>query len=187
MAKRLLDIIVLLAAMSILSIPFIIIWGMVSLSSSGPAIYWSRRAGLKGTFFMMPKFRTMRLDTPEVETEKLFNPEKYITPIGAFLRYTSLDEIPQFLSILKGDMSVVGPRPALHNQYELILRRKKLGIDVLKPGLTGWAQLNGRDNVSLKDKVRFDYEYLKRQSILFDIHIIVKTIGDVVKSKNVIH
>tara|TARA_A100001015_G_scaffold300769_1_gene386686 strand:+ start:1296 stop:1859 length:564 start_codon:yes stop_codon:yes gene_type:complete len=187
MAKRLFDILIAFVASIILIIPCVFISILILLTSSGPVIHWSRRIGSYGTYFMMPKFRTMQVHTPEVETNKLSNPKKYITPIGYFLRRTSIDELPQLFSVLIGDMSLVGPRPALYNQYEIITKRKELGIDVLRPGITGWAQVNGRDKISLEEKIGFDYQYLKQQSILFDLIIILKTIISIVKSENILH
>ena len=150
-------------------------------------IYWSRRAGSNGNFFMMPKFRTMQTNTPEISTDMLCNPKKYLIPIGSFLRRTSIDELPQLFSVLIGHMSLVGPRPALHNQDDIILKRKALGIDILKPGITGWAQINGRDHLSPQEKIKFDYEYLKKQSFIFDFKILLKTIKIVIKSRDIIH
>ena len=187
MFKRLLDLMIAVSAAIIFSAPYILIMMAVRLSSAGPAIYWSRRAGRKGQFFMMPKFRSMRIDTPEVATDKLGDASTFITPVGSFLRRTSLDELPQIYSVLRGDMSIVGPRPALHNQHELIARRAALGIDQLKPGVTGWAQINGRDEIALKDKLRFDQEYLARQSLFFDLKIILLTVFAVVRSRGVSH
>ena len=136
---------------------------------------------------MMPKFRSMWLDTPEVATDKLGDVGAYITPFGSFLRRTSLDELPQIYSVLRGDMSIVGPRPALHNQHKLIAKRVALGIDQLRPGVTGWAQINGRDEIALQDKLRFDQEYLARQSLFFDLKIILLTVVAVVRSRGVSH
>lgn len=187
MIKRTCDIIISLITISILMLPCIFIWLAIKLTSSGPGLYWSRRAGRNDKFFIMPKFRTMRVGTPEIATDQLSHPKKYMTPIGFFLRKTSLDEIPQFLSVLSGEMSIVGPRPALHNQNELIYRRKKLGIDILRPGITGWAQINGRDDITLSEKIFFDHEYLKYQSLLFDFKIIIRTISLVLKRKNTLH
>ncbi len=136
---------------------------------------------------MMPKFRTMRIDTPEVATDKLGNAGAYITRFGSFLRRTSLDELPQLYSVLRGDMSIVGPRPALHNQYELIAQRAALGIDQLRPGLTGLAQINGRDKIALKDKLEFDGEYLARQSLFLDLKIISLTVAAVIRSRGISH
>jgi len=185
--KRIFDITISLFIIIIIAIPCIFIWFMVKLTSSGPGIYWSRRAGRQGTFFMMPKFRTMHTETPEVATDKLSCSELYMTPIGLFLRKTSLDELPQFFTVLTGKMSIVGPRPALHNQCELINKRKKLGIDTLRPGITGWAQINGRDDIKLSEKIIFDNDYLKYHSFLFDLRIIIRTISLVLIRKNTIY
>ena len=187
MIKRLLDLIIAVTAAILFAVPYILIMLGVRLSSSGPAIYWSRRAGRQGQFFMMPKFRSMRIDTPEVATDKLDDAKDYITPFGSFLRRTSLDELPQIYLVLRGDMSIVGPRPALHNQHELIAKRAALGIDQLRPGVTGWAQINGRDEITLHDKLRFDEEYLARQSLFFDLKIILLTLVLVVRSRGVSH
>lgn len=159
----------------------------IKLSSKGTTIYWSRRVGRNKTYFLMPKFRTMIAETPEVATDKLSSPNKYLTPIGSFLRKSSLDELPQLLSVLKGDMSIVGPRPALYNQHDLNKKRSELGINVLKPGITGWAQINGRDKISIKKKIDLDYYYLQHQSILFDYQIMLKTIYTMIKSKDIIY
>jgi len=187
MIKRTLDLIIAVSAAVIFAVPYIVIMAGVRLSSPGPAIYWSRRAGRQGQFFMMPKFRSMRIDTPEVATDKLGDACTYITPFGSFLRRTSLDELPQIYSVLRGDMSIVGPRPALHNQHELIAQRAALGIDQLRPGVTGWAQINGRDEIALQDKLQFDGEYLARQSLFFDLKIILLTVVAVVRSRGVSH
>ena len=167
--------------------PCFFIWIAVKLTSKGPGFYWSCRVGQNNKVFMMPKFRTMILNTPEIESEKLLDPKKYLTPIGSFLRKASLDEIPQFFSVLLGHMSIVGPRPALQNQHKLIAKRKELGIDVLRPGITGWAQINGRDKIGLYEKVSLDYEYFKQKSILLDLKIFVKTISLVLSKKNISH
>jgi O-antigen biosynthesis protein WbqP len=187
MMKRCADLTFALCAAIVLVAPMIFIAFAVKITSRGSALYWSRRAGRNGTYFMMPKFRTMRIDTPEVATDKLLNPNQYLTPVGSFLRRTSLDELPQLLSVMRGDMSIVGPRPALHNQYELIARRNALGIDILRPGITGWAQINGRDEIDLDNKLRLDREYLKHQSLYFDVKIIIVTILAVVRSRGVTH
>ncbi|MDA9806251.1 sugar transferase [Alphaproteobacteria bacterium] len=187
MAKRVCDILISLIATIILIIPCVFISIFILQTSPGPVIYWSRRTGSNGTTFMMPKFRTMKIQTPEVATDKLSDPQKYLTPIGSFLRRSSIDELPQLFSVLIGDMSLVGPRPVLYNQYDIISKRKVLGIDILKPGITGWAQINGRDNISTKEKINLDYEYLKKQSIFFDIKIIFKTINLVIKKRNITH
>ena len=187
MAKRLFDILIAFIATIILIIPCFFISILILQTSSGPVIFWSRRIGSYGSHFMMPKFRTMQVHTPEVETDKLYNPTKYLTPIGNFLRRSSIDELPQLFSVLIGDMSLVGPRPALYNQHDIIAKRKKLGIDILRPGITGWAQINGRDNISPKNKIKLDYFYLKEQSMIFDIKIIIKTIVMIISSKNIKH
>ncbi len=159
----------------------------VGLTSPGPVFYWSDRVGRNNSMFKMPKFRTMRVDTPAVATHLLKDPERYLTPIGGFLRRTSLDELPQLWSILKGDMSFVGPRPALYNQEDLITLRTQYGVHTLKPGLTGWAQVNGRDELSIPDKVRLDVEYLHRRSLTFDLKIIGITLLRVVRRQGVSH
>lgn len=187
MTKRLCDILIALITIPIFSILFIFIWITIRITSPGPGIYWSKRIGQNGMIFMMPKFRTMLLKTPEVQTDEIFDPQKYLTPIGSFLRHTSLDETPQILSVLTGKMSIVGPRPALYNQHELIAKRKELGIDILRPGITGWAQINGRDQIKLSQKICLDHQYLKNQSFVFDLKIIIKTMILVLKAKNVLH
>ncbi len=187
MIKRLVDLIIAVSAAIIFAAPYMFIVVGVRLSSPGPAIYWSSRAGRKGQLFMMPKFRSMRIDTPEVATDRLGDAKTFITPFGSFLRRNSLDELPQIYSVLCGDMSIVGPRPALHNQHELIAMRAAVGIDQLRPGVTGWAQINGRDEIALQDKLRFDQEYLARQSLFFDLKIILLTVLAVVRSRGVSH
>ncbi len=159
----------------------------VRLTSPGPALYWSNRVGRHNQLFGMPKFRTMRTDTPAVATHLLQNPDSFLTPIGSFLRKTSLDELPQLWSILCGDMSIVGPRPALFNQHDLIALRTQHGVDQIAPGLTGWAQINGRDELAIPDKVAFDVEYLQRQSFWFDLQIIVLTVVRVLRRDAVSH
>lgn len=185
--KRLFDFMISLLALCILAFPFVIIAILVRLTSHGPALYWSERIGKNGQSFMMPKFRTMRLDTPEVATDKLELPKNYYTPIGGFLRRTSLDEIPQFYSVICGDMSLVGPRPALFNQDELISERRKLGIDRLLPGITGWAQINGRDDISDQQKIQLDYEYYLNNNLVQDIRIIFWTVLAVISSQGIRH
>jgi O-antigen biosynthesis protein WbqP len=160
---------------------------IVRLTSKGNAIYWSDRVGINNSIFKMPKLRTMYIDTPAVATHLLQSSTSHITPIGSFLRKTSLDEIPQLWSILKGDMSFVGPRPALFNQDDLIEERTKLGIEKIRPGLTGWAQINGRDNISIPKKVSLDEHYLKNRSFRLDIYIIVVTFLKVALSKEISH
>ena len=187
MQKRCFDITFALIASVFAIPPVVVIWLILALTSEGSAIYWSQRAGRQGQFFMMPKFRSMRINTPEVATDKLTHARTHITPFGSFLRRTSLDELPQIYSVLRGDMSIVGPRPALHNQCELIAKRAALGIDQLRPGITGWAQIQGRDDITLRDKLQFDGEYLARQSLFFDLKIILLTVVAVVRSRGVSH
>jgi len=171
----------------ILCVPILLIALMVKLSSKGPVLYWSDRVGSNNSIFKMPKFRTMYIDTLEVATHLMENPESYLTLIGVFLRKFSLDELPQLYSILKGDISFVGPRPALYNQDDLIKLRTEKGIHKIIPGITGWAQVNGRDEISIPKKVDFDEYYLKKRSISFDIKILFMTFVKVVKSENIAH
>ena len=185
--KRLFDV-VLAAAGGLIALPlFVVIALLVKLTSRGPAFYWSSRVGRNNTLFAMPKFRSMRVDTPAVATHLLSNSNVYLTPIGSFLRKSSLDEVPQLWSILKGDMSFVGPRPALFNQDDLITLRTQLGVHQLMPGLTGWAQVNGRDELPIPAKVALDAEYLWRQSLLFDGLILWLTFIKVMKRDGVSH
>ena len=168
-------------------IPMLLIVVFVRFSSKGPALYWSERVGKSNEIFKMPKFRSMRIGTPAVATHLLNNPDAYLSPIGGFLRRFSLDELPQLFSVLKGDMSFVGPRPSLFNQDDLIALRTEKGVDKLLPGITGWAQVNGRDELSISDKVALDVEYLNRQSFWFDIKILWMTFLKVVKCDGVSH
>jgi len=160
---------------------------VVRLSSKGPVLYWSSRTSVNNQLFNMPKFRTMRVETPVLATHLMTNPNAFLSPIGAFLRRFSLDELPQLFSILKGEMSFVGPRPALFNQDDLISLRSEKGVDKLVPGVTGWAQVNGRDNLTIPEKVNLDVEYLNRQSFWFDLQILCKTLLKVVRSEGVSH
>lgn len=185
--KRLFDLIVGACAGVVLLLPLVLAVLAVRLTSKGPALYWSDRVGRNNTIFKMPKFRSMRVGTPAVATHLLNNPDAYLTPIGSFLRKSSLDELPQLWSILVGDMSFVGPRPALFNQHDLIELRTKAGVHALVPGLTGWAQINGRDELPIPEKVALDVEYLHRKSIFLDIKIIFLTAWKVVKRDNVAH
>lgn len=185
--KRFFDITLAFFAALILLIPFIIITLLVRVTSKGSILYWSHRVGKNNTIFLMPKFRTMWIDTPVVATHLLNNPETLLTPIGSFLRKSSLDELPQLWSILKGDMSFVGPRPALFNQNDLIAARTELGIHHLTPGLTGWAQINGRDELPIPQKVALDSEYLKQKSFGLDLKIIILTFLKVMKKEGVSH
>jgi O-antigen biosynthesis protein WbqP len=185
--KRLLDITLSFIALFIFAIPMVMLALLVKLTSQGPVLYWSDRVGRNNTIFRMPKFRTMHTDTPSVATHLLANPENYLTTIGKFLRRTSLDELPQLLNILVGEMSFVGPRPALFNQYDLIELRLKKGIHHLTPGLTGWAQINGRDELSTQAKVEQDEYYLKNRSLILDIKIMYRTFKKVAKREGVLH
>lgn len=173
--KRIFDVIMALVLGALFLVPILAIALTVKLTSSGPVLYWSERVGRYNRNFMMPKFRSMRIDTPAVATHLLQNPDQWLTPIGSFLRKSSLDELPQLWSILKGDMSFVGPRPALFNQNDLIAARTEKGIHELVPGLTGWAQINGRDELPIPQKVHLDAEYLQRRSLLFDLKILWMT------------
>jgi O-antigen biosynthesis protein WbqP len=185
--KRAFDFCVALAALLLLLVPIIMVALLVKLTSRGPAIYWSDRVGQHNAIFRMPKFRTMRTDTPAVATHLLANARQFLTPIGSFLRESSLDELPQLWSIIKGNMSFVGPRPALFNQHDLISLRTSCGVDKLKPGLTGWAQINGRDELPILEKVELDREYLERCSFWFDIRIIFLTFQKVLKKDGITH
>ena len=185
--KRIFDLLLGVAIFVLLVVPMLLISIVVRLSSKGPALYWSDRVGKNNKIFKMPKFRSMLTDTPDVATHLLDNPDTYLSPIGGFLRSYSLDELPQLFSVLRGDMSFVGPRPALFNQNDLIAMRNKKGIDKLMPGITGWAQVNGRDELEIPSKVAFDEEYLIRQSFWFDIKIIALTVLKVFKGSNVSH
>jgi O-antigen biosynthesis protein WbqP len=185
--KRLFDLSLAMIATMLLSLPFVVVAALVKLTSPGPVLYWSQRVGRNNQLFAMPKFRSMRTNTPVVATHLLTDPNAYLTPIGSFLRRTSLDELPQLWSILKGDMSFVGPRPALFNQDDLIAARTELGIQTLTPGLTGWAQINGRDDLPIPVKVKYDQQYLEQQSLGFDLKIIWLTFLRVVRSEGVAH
>lgn len=187
MIKRLFDFSLAVLAGLFLFWPIVVIAALVRLTSPGPALYWSDRVGRENRIFRMPKFRSMRIDTPEVATHLLADPAAYITPIGAFLRKTSLDELPQLWCILTGDMSFVGPRPALFNQQDLVELRTKAGVHHLVPGLTGWAQINGRDELPIPEKVALDTEYLHRLNFWFDLQIILKTATKVLKRDGVSH
>lgn len=185
--KRLFDLTLGLCAALFLALPILIVAILVRLTSKGPALYWSDRVGKGNRIFRMPKFRSMRVGTPAVATHLLNDPKNYLTPIGSFLRKSSLDELPQLWSILKGDMSFVGPRPALFNQDDLIALRTEHGVHDLVPGLTGWAQINGRDELPIPDKVKLDLEYLERYSLVFDIRILWLTFIKVLRRDGVSH
>lgn len=186
-AKRVFDLFLATVAVFILALPLLIVALLVRLTSRGPALYWSDRVGRNNRIFRMPKFRSMRVGTPAVATHLLADPKVYLTPIGSFLRKSSLDELPQLWSILVGDLSFVGPRPALFNQDDLIALRTECGVHELMPGLTGWAQVNGRDELPIPQKVELDVEYLRRRSFLFDIQIIWLTAVKVLKRDGVSH
>jgi O-antigen biosynthesis protein WbqP len=185
--KRLFDFLLALCIAAVLVLPFLGIAIVVRLTSSGPALYWSNRVGRASVIFKMPKFRTMQVGTPAVATHLLDNSSQYLTPVGSFLRKSSLDELPQLWSILVGDMSFVGPRPALFNQDDLITLRTLCGVDKLVPGLTGWAQVNGRDELSIPIKVQYEVEYLQKQSFWFDLKILGLTFLKVVRRAGVSH
>ena len=185
--KRIFDLVLALVAALLLALPVFMVMLAVRLTSPGPALYWSDRVGRHNQLFKMPKFRSMRIDTPAVATHLLSNPEQWLTPIGSFLRRTSLDELPQLWSILKGDMSFVGPRPALFNQDDLIKLRTEKGVHEVLPGLTGWAQINGRDEIPIPQKVQLDVEYVHRQSFFFDVKILWMTAVKVVAKDGISH
>lgn len=185
--KRIFDFCLALVAGALLFWPVVAVAVAVRLTSPGPALYWSDRVGRHNRIFRMPKFRSMRIDTPEVATHLLADPKAYLTPIGGFLRKTSLDELPQLWCILTGDMSFVGPRPALFNQHDLIEMRTQAGVHELVPGLTGWAQINGRDELPIPEKVALDAEYLHRRGFWFDAYVIWQTAIKVLKRDGVSH
>jgi O-antigen biosynthesis protein WbqP len=185
--KRLFDLTVSLSAVLILMVPIALVAIIVKLTSTGPVLYWSNRVGKDNVIFQMPKFRTMQVGTPAVATHLLTNPSSFLTPIGGFLRKSSLDELPQLWNIIKGDMSLVGPRPALFNQEDLIALRTEQGVHKLLPGLTGWAQINGRDELPIPEKVKLDVEYMQKQSFLFDFVILWRTFIKVLARDGVSH
>jgi len=185
--KRLFDLVLTVVAAVILSVPILLVAMAVRLTSKGSILYWSDRVGKDNKIFSMPKFRSMKMDTPAVATHLLADPKKVLTPIGDFLRKSSLDELPQLWCVLKGDMSFVGPRPALYNQEDLIALRTEKGVHHLLVGVTGWAQVNGRDELAIPDKVGWDMEYLQKQSFFFDLYILWLTLIKVVKRDGVSH
>jgi O-antigen biosynthesis protein WbqP len=187
MIIRIFNVVSSFVAMLILSVPFCIVWILVKLTSPGPAIHWSKRIGKKNEIFLMPKFRTMRIDTPQLATHLLNDGKNYLTPVGSFLRKSSLDELPQLWSVFKGDMNLVGPRPALFNQYDLRDLRTEFDIHKIAPGVTGWAQINGRDELSIEEKVKFDKQYFDQRSLWFDIKIIFWTAYKVLVRSNIHH
>lgn len=185
--KRAFDAVLACLAIAALALPMAVIAALVKLTSRGPILYWSARVGQDNRNFLMPKFRTMRVKTPQLATHLMTQPEKYLTPIGHFLRALSLDELPQLYNILRGELSFVGPRPALYNQDDLIALRARKGIHRILPGLTGWAQINGRDELSIEDKVAFDEHYLRHRSFFLDLKIIVLTFIKVLRAEGVKH
>jgi O-antigen biosynthesis protein WbqP len=185
--KRMFDVVLALLLLVLLWPLFLVLALIIRLTSPGPVLHWSVRVGRENKLFRMPKLRSMRIDTPQVATHLLADPELYLTPIGRILRRTSLDELPQLFSILKGDLSFVGPRPALYNQDDLVAMRTERGIHQLVPGLTGWAQINGRDELPVPAKVDRDEEYLQLQSLLFDLYILIVTAIKVVPGQGVLH
>lgn len=185
--KRFFDFCLALFLLMILLVPILLVALMVRMTSVGPVIYWSDRVGRDNKIFKMPKFRSMKIDTPAVATHLLADPDQFLTPIGSFLRKSSLDELPQLWSIIKGDMSFVGPRPALFNQEDLIALRTEYDVHKLQPGLTGWAQVNGRDELPIPEKVKLDIEYMQQQSFVMDIKIIFLTFVKVLRSEGVKH
>ena len=185
--KSVFDLAVGLFLFALLIIPMLLIAVAVLVTSFGPVLYWSNRVGQGNVIFKMPKFRTMQINTPVMATHKMTNPNEFLTPIGGFLRRNSLDELPQLFSILMGDMSFVGPRPALYNQDDLIALRAEYRVEGIVPGLTGWAQINGRDDLPIPEKVALDVEYMERQSFLFDLRILWMTFLKVIKRDGISH
>jgi len=185
--KRLFDLACALAGLIALGVPMLVIALAVRTESRGPALHWSKRVGQGNRIFLMPKFRTMRVGAPDVATHLLTDPQAWVTPLGRFLRRTSLDELPQLWSVLKGDMSLVGPRPALFNQDDLVALRTEAGVHLLRPGVTGWAQVNGRDELPIPQKVRLDAEYLERRSLAFDFAILLATVTAAFSGRGVSH
>jgi len=185
--KRSFDLIVSILLLMLLAVPLILVCFLVLFSSKGSFLYWSQRIGKDNTIFYMPKFRTMKVDVPEVATHLLENPSLYYTPLGKFLRKYSIDEFPQLYSIIKGDMSLVGPRPALYNQEDLIALRTQAQLHILVPGITGLAQISGRDELSVEAKVQIDKKYMKQKSFLFDLYIIWLTVLKVIKRDGISH
>ena len=185
--KRFFDLLLALILIFFLIWLIVLVSIVVRLSPKGPVLYWSPRIGINNQLFKMPKFRSMQMDAPVLATHLMTNPNAFLSPVGAFLRRFSLDELPQLFSILKGEMSFVGPRPALFNQDDLITLRTEKGVDKLVPGVTGWAQVNGRDNLSISEKVDLDIEYLNRQSFWFDLKILWVTLLKVIRSEGVSH
>ena len=185
--KRTFDLIFSFILIVLLLLPMLFISVIIRFESNGPSIYWSKRVGKFNKIFLMPKFRSMKKNTPQLATHLMNNSNKFVTPFGSFIRKNSIDELPQLFSIFKGDLSFVGPRPALFNQEDLITLRKKHNLDELKPGLTGWAQVNGRDSISIERKVQFEIEYLNKKNFMFDLYIILITIKLLFLRNNISH
>ncbi len=185
--KRIIDILISSTLIVLMIFPMLLVFILIRIDSRGPGLYWSERVGKNNVNFMMPKFRTMHEGTASVATHLLDDPNNHLTRMGNILRRTSIDELPQLYSILRGQMTFVGPRPALFNQYDLIRFRTKNNVQNLLPGVTGWAQVNGRDNISIQEKVMYDLEYLEKKSVLFDLHIILLTLLKVLKKEDVSH
>ncbi|QYG06082.1 MULTISPECIES: sugar transferase [Janthinobacterium] len=185
--KRVFDLLLVLVASLLLLIPVVLVALLVRLTSTGPALYWSDRVGRNNKIFKMPKFRSMRVGTPAVATHLLTDAQSHLTPVGNFLRKSSLDELPQLWSIIRGDMSFVGPRPALFNQQDLIALRTQYGVEKILPGLTGWAQVNGRDELPIPEKVKLDVQYMQRQSLPLDVKIIFLTFLKVIRRDGITH
>lgn len=185
--KRFLDLVLVLCVAPLGLFVAAILAAIIKVTSRGPVLYWSDRVGQNNKLFRMPKFRTMRVDTPQVATHLMSTPQAYLTKVGGFLRRSSMDELPQLWSVLRGDLSLVGPRPALFNQDDLIALRTQYLVCRVKPGITGWAQVNGRDELPIPVKVQFDAEYVARQSFWFDIQILLLTCGKVIRSEGVQH
>lgn len=185
--KRVFDVVLSMVLLLIFGVPMLLLAAAIRLTSKGPALFWSDRVGIENHIFRMPKFRSMRIDAPQVATHLFQDPATYLTPIGAFLRKSSLDELPQLLSIVKGDISFVGPRPALFNQDDLVALRTERGVHKLIPGLTGWAQINGRDSISIPAKVKLDAYYLEHFSFWFDITVLLMTVFKVLRTEDVSH
>jgi O-antigen biosynthesis protein WbqP len=185
--KRVFDLLLSMIVIFFLGLPMLVIALLVRLTSQGPSLHWSKRIGLNNQFFLMPKFRSMKINTPQLATHLMTNSQSFLTPIGSFIRKTSLDELPQIISVIKGDMSFVGPRPALFNQDDLIKLRAEKNVHTLKPGITGWAQINGRDELPIPIKVEFDQYYLKNKSLILDLKIIFLTAYKVFKSDGISH
>jgi O-antigen biosynthesis protein WbqP len=187
MYKRTFDLILSIVLLLVSAGPMILLAIAIKLTSKGPVLHWSKRVGRNNKIFLMPKFRSMKIDTPQIATHLVKDPKQFLTPIGQFLRKSSLDELPQLLSVLTGDMSFVGPRPALFNQDDLVELRTQKSIENLRPGITGWAQINGRDELPIPVKVEFDEYYLKNQSLLLDLKIIIQTFFKVFRADGVSH